>query len=411
MPITEAASLTRPARSPLARFWSLDPNVTFLNHGSYGVCPLPVREAQDRCRALMEQEPVKFFMSHLERLLDLSRRRLGPFLGASPTNLGFLPNATVGISTILHSIDFRPGDEILVNTHEYMSAINELARLQQRRGVRVVVQPVPFPISSPRQATEAILSGLSPRTRLAIVSHITSPTALVMPVEEIIPAIQSRGVDVLLDGAHSPGSIPVNLEQLGCAYFVATLHKWVCTPKGAGVLYARSDRQGALRPLALSSRAHQPRADRALFLRDFDYLGTDDYSPAICAPDAIDFGASLFAGGWPELMQRNHDLVCRARRHICDELGITDPAPESMVPTMASIPLPPIPERLRNAQTTYGDPLQDRLVKDYGIQVPVWTMDLTGQRLLRISAQAYNTFEEYVYLAGALKRELDAEQN
>lgn len=405
-----SAPAARPSRSAFSRYWSLDPNVTFLNHGSYGVCPIPVREAQDRYRALMEQEPVRWFMHHLERLLDISRRRLAEFVNCPPTDIGFLPNATVAISTILHSIDFKAGDEVLVNDHEYMSVINELRRMEGRRGIRVNYAQIPFPISSPKQAVDAILAKVTPRTRFAIISHITSPTALVAPVKEIVAALKARGIETLVDGAHAPGCIPVDIRGIGCTYYVATLHKWVNTPKGAGFMYAQADRQANLRPLALSSRGHQERGDRTLYLRDFDYLGTDDYSPVVCVPDALDFGASLLPGGWPELMQRNHDLAMRAREVICEVTGLPVAAPESMVPTMTTIPLPALPERLKNLPTIFGDPLQDRLVGEHRIQVPIWTNDITGMRAMRISCQVYNTIEEYRYLAQVLKAELEREQ-
>ncbi|MBX3364834.1 MAG: aminotransferase class V-fold PLP-dependent enzyme [Phycisphaeraceae bacterium] len=400
----------RSVRSPFGKYWALDPDMTFLNHGSYGVCPLPVREAQDRYRALMEQEPVRWFMSLLERHMDISRARLSELLRCPPECIGFLPNATVAISTILHSIDWRPGDEILVNDHEYMSVINELNRLGHRRGVRAVMPALPFPVRSSDQILGAILSGVTPRTRLVIISHITSPTAMVLPVEQIVSALRQRGIMTLVDGAHAPGCIPVDIQAIGCTYYVATLHKWLCTPKGAGFMYAHPSTHGALRPLALSSRGHQPHPTRPLYLRDFDYLGTDDYSPIACVPDAIEFWSNVVPGGLAEVMRRNHEMAVEARGLLCSVLGQVPACPDSMLPTMATIPLPPLPERYRNAPTVYGDPLQDRLVNEHRIQVPVWTSDLFGLRFLRISSQIYNTLDEYRYLAEVLRRELEREQ-
>ena len=409
-PAAPIAVPARPARSALAKYWSLDPDITFLNHGSYGVCPLPVREAQNRYRALMEQEPVRWFMQHLERHMDASRVRLSQLLNCPAEGIGFLPNATVAISTILHSIDFRPGDEVLVNDHEYMSVVNELNRLGHRRGIRPVLPSLPFPVQSPDQIVAGVLSAVTPRTRLVILSHITSPTALVMPVEKIVAALRQRGIPTLVDGAHAPGCIPVDINAIGCTYYVATLHKWLCTPKGAGFMWAHPATHASLRPLALSSRGHQPHPTRPLYLRDFDYLGTDDYTPIACVPDAIDFWTNVVPGGLPEVMQRNHAMALEARQILCKALGQTPACPDAMVPTMVTIPLPPLPDRLRNAPTVFGDPLQDRLVSEHHIQVPVWTSDLFGLRFMRLSCQLYNTLDEFRHLADVLRKELDREQ-
>lgn len=397
-------------RSPHAKHWLLDPGTTFLNHGSYGACPIPVLDAQTRYRREMEAEPVVHFLERCEQHLDRARSMWARELAGDETNLAFTTNATAAMSAIIHSIDWQRGDEVLVNDHEYMSVINDLRRLEQRVGIKVVTANIPFPIVSQDQALDAILTKASDNTRLAVVSHVTSPTALVLPIERIVKGLKDRGIETLVDGAHTPAQISINLAAIDPAYFVADLHKWACSPKGTGVLYARADKHDGLRPLALSSRAHEARPDRSLFLKDFDYQGTDDHTPLIASADALEFLASLEPGGLPALMARNHDLIVDARRIVCEAIGSMPACPEDMLGSMAAILLPPRPERLAQASCRFDDPIQDRLVEQHGIQVPIWINSLTGQRALRISAFAYNTLADYEKLAAALVEEIGREQ-
>ncbi len=392
-----------------APHWPLDPDIAFLNHGSYGVCPRPVLEAQARYRAQMERDPVSWFMRDQEPLLDASRQALSKLIHCAPADIGWTPNATVAIATILHSIEWREGDEVLACDQEYMSAINEVERLGERRGVRLVKPQIRIPVESEDEIVDRMLSHVTGRTRLAILSQITSPSAIVMPAARLTRELRERGVEVLVDGAHGPGQIEFDLQAINPTYYVATLHKWVCAPKGAGMSWVHPERQAAIRPVALSSRAHEERPWRSLYLRDFDYHGTDDHTAHICVSDAIAFMSGLLPGGLSELRERNHALVVEARDLICDALGLVRPVPESMVPMMATIQLPSVPESLKGKRTVFGDPIQDRLVREHKIQVPIWTNALTGQRFCRISAQVYNRIEQYERLAGALKEELTRE--
>lgn len=395
--------------APSSIHWPLDPDLTFLNHGSYGVCPRPVIEAQARYRMQIERDPVSWFVRDQEPLLDAARDALGRLINCRGSDVAWTSNATLAIATVLRSIDWREGDEILCCDQEYMSAINEIRRLETREGVSLVVAPLAFPIGGEDEVVDRIMSRVSGRTRLAIISQITSPSAIIMPVHRLTRELRARGIEVLIDGAHAPGQIEVDLAALDPTYYVATMHKWVCAPKGAGMLYVHPEKRATVRPLALSSRAHEERPWRDLYLRDFDYHGTDDYTPHICVREAIEFMGGLLPGGFEELRRRNHDLVIEARGLICSTLGLTPPLPESMCPMMATIQLPSMPESLRGKRCTFADPIQDRLVSAHRIQVPIWTNSLTGQRFCRISAQVYNKIEQYERLAEALKMELTRE--
>lgn len=391
------------------RHWSLDPSLTFLNHGSYGSCPRSVLEAQAEYRARMERDPVRFFKVDLERLLDGVRERIGQFVNCRAADVAPMPNATVALRTVIWNASLGPGDEVIVTDHEYMSIVNELERYCQVTGARVVQAKVPFPIQSPQQVHDAVMACVTPRTRLAIIAHITSATSLIFPMDTIVPALIDKGIEVCVDGAHTPGQIPVDIRGLAPTYYVGSFHKWLCAPKGTGFLYVRADKQQGYRPWALSSRAHKVRPERALYLRDFDYVGTNDYTGMLCVPHTIDAVAKMVPGGWAEVMRRNHELALVARDIVCKALDVGAPAPDGMHGSMASIPLPePSPEMLSRA-TDYDDPLQDELVNNHRIVAPIWRLSADNRRIVRVSAQLYNSRGQYEQLGRALATELAKE--
>lgn len=410
MSVTVPAPVRRPHPSPLASHWPLDPSVVFLNHGSYGACPTPVLEAQRALRDRMERELVRFFMVDLERQLDTVRERAASFLGCNPRDLALTQNATLATASAIHSLGLGPGDEVLVSDHEYSSTLNELARGARRHGYTVVNAGIPFPVSSPDELADALLAGVTPRTRAAVVSHITSSTALIFPIERIVNELRSRGVVTVIDSAHSPGQVACDIESLGADYCAGLFHKWCCSPKGAGFLWARPELQERTEPVALSSRAHIHRDDRSRFNCLYDYVGTDDPTAALSVPAALDFIASLHPEGWAGVRAHNHDLAVRGRRAVCERLGVEPPCPDDMCGSMGTIVLPGVGLDSGGIRPGgYEDPLQQRLVEKWGIQVPVWSLPSRRQRLLRVSAQLYNTIEQYEYLAEALAQELRAD--
>jgi isopenicillin-N epimerase len=389
-----------PSPSPLSSAWTLDPAVVFLNHGSFGATPRVVLAEQTELRTRIERQPVRFFIRDLEALLDDVRGALGRFLGADPDDLALVPNASTGVNTVLRSLDFRPGDELLTTTHAYNACANALAYVADRAGAKVVTARVPFPLDGPEAVVEAVLSGVTERTRLVLLDHVTSPTGVVFPVERLVPLLQARGVDVLVDGAHAPGMLALNLETLGAAYYTGNCHKWLCAPKGAAFLHVRRDRQDRIHPLVISHGRNAPRTDRSRFRLEFDWGGTDDPTAWLCVPSSLRVLEGLAPGGWPEVMARNHALAVAARRLVCEALDVTPPCPETMLGSLASVRLPDAEGPPRSFLST--EPLQDVLLTEKSIEVPVFRWPAAPSRWLRISAQLYNSIEQYGFLAQSL---------
>ena len=399
---------TPPPPGPLAEHFVLDPTIAFLNHGSYGACPRRVLEEQSRIRAHMEREPVEFFMVDMERQMDEARGRLAAWLGCDAAGLVPVPNATTGVATALWNHPLELGDEILVNDHEYSACISEAKRLAKTKHLTVREVSLPWPVQHEDQIVDALLEGVTPKTKLAILSWITSPTAIVLPAARLVREFRARGVEVILDGAHAPGQIDVDIESVSPAYFTANMHKWPCAPKGSGVLWIAPKYREGFEPLVLSARAHLDRPDRSRLLALFDYTGTSDYTAFLTAPAAVDI-ISEIGGGWDAIRAHNASLARRGRDIICERLGIEPPAPDTMLGTMASLVLPG--DGLASGGTRpggYEDPLQERLVRTHRVQVPVWSLPSRRARMLRISAQIYNTEAQYAHLADALAEELAA---
>ncbi len=389
--------------------WRLDPSVTFLNHGSYGACPEAVLAIQREWRDRLEAEPVRFLSDDLPALLDAARAAVGSFLHADPDGLAFIPNATTGINTVLSSLRFQPGDEILTDDHEYNATINAIRAVAARDGARVVIASIPFPIDEPAQALDAVLSAVTSRTRLVVVSQVTSPTALILPVATLVAELTDRGIDSLVDGAHAPGMLPVDLTGLDAAYWTGNGHKWLCGPKGTAMLWVREDRRERIHPLVVSHGANAPLAGRSRFRHEFDWVGTSDPSGYLALPAAIEWMARTAApagGGWPALMAANHSAVLAGRDRLAAALGVRVPAPDAMLGSMASLPVPHADPDDQAAET-----MRRSLAEQHRVQVPVvvWpvpaarTPGVEPQVLIRISAQRYNEPADFDRLAVAVR--------
>ncbi|MEO0631755.1 MAG: aminotransferase class V-fold PLP-dependent enzyme, partial [Planctomycetota bacterium] len=351
----------RPAPSPLAAQFGLDPDIVFLNHGSFGSCPALVLGAQRRHRDLMEREPVTYFMKTAFELMDRSRAAVAGLIGGSAEDFVFVSNATVAVNTIFENAatglglaedrPLGPGDEILANSLEYPACMANARRLAERTGasLRVVDIPRLDGAMTPGRFTELLIDGVTERTRLCLLSHVISPTGWVLPAAEIIRTLESRGVATILDGAHGPGCISIDINTIRPAFYTANAHKWLCAPKGAAILYVRPDLQEQFRPQTLSVYDEAPAGflDRSRYNRDFDYVGTDDVSARLAVADAIELVPEISVTTWSGIVERNHALAIEAAALLRDRLG-TDPCQtDDMVGPMAMIELPTIPEAHR----------------------------------------------------------------
>ncbi len=375
--------------SEFRQHWGLDPAVEFLNHGSFGACPTAVLKAQALLRDEMEREPMTFFTRTLLGYLNSARSAVAEFLGAEAEDLVFVPNATAGVNAVLRSLRFEPGDEILAANVTYCrKAVDFVA---DRSGARVVVADLPFPVNGDDEIVEAVLEKVTARTRIALLDHVTSSTSVILPIARLVAEIQSRGIDVLVDGAHAPGMIPLSLSKIGAAYYTGNAHKWLCAPKGAAFLHVRRDRHADLHPTVIShgyGRGLHP---------EFNWTGTGDPTASLCIPEAIRYLGRLVPGGWQEIMARNRALALEARRHLLRTLGIELPCPDSMIGSMASIPLPAFDDR-SSAPAQIGADLwtwfRERGVSAWFSPEPPY--------ILRISAHLYNDIGQFKKLANLL---------
>jgi isopenicillin-N epimerase len=392
----------RPPRSELAHHWSLDPGVVFLNHGSFGACPVEIQRLRQRLLDELEANPMDFYLRRYPDMIYRQWSRLEGFLGAEEGSIVFVENATEGVSTVLRSLDFGPGDILLTTTQEYFSSRNALFRRALGSGAGFAEVRLPFPAGSEDEVVDAVLHSVTERTRLVLLDHVSSPTGMVLPVKRIAAALAGMGVETMVDGAHGPGMLPLDLADMGISFYTGNCHKWLCSPKSCAVLYVRPDRQDEIHPLATSRLPEDFTTEFSPFQVEFFWGGTADPTPMLCVDACIEFMGSLLPGGWSEVMERNRSLASEAGRLLCSELGVEPPLPEGMTGALYPVPLPWKPFD-SPPSPTWADPLQDWLWREHGAEVPVTFVHGEDTRILRISAQLYNCIEEYGWLAGILR--------
>ena len=393
-----------PSRNELSKYWILDSNITFLNHGSFGACPKLILDEQTKLRRSLESDPVTFMESTVRELWAESLVRLSKFINADSEGMTFVTNATSGVNTVLKSLNLKPNDEIIVLDHSYQACWNAVDFITKKTGAKTVVATIPFPIDSNEQIIEEILQRVTERTKLALIDTITSPTGLRLPFEELVNELQSRNVDVLLDAAHGPGIVPLDIKKMNPAYVTGNAHKWLCTPKGSAFLYIREDRRNRIRPLSVSHGASVSGTDQERFRFKFDWTGTQDPTSWLCIPSAIDHIGGMLSGGWPAIMDYNTNLAIQGRNLLLEVLGTRKPSPDSMIVGLAAILLPGSGVLTNSALEP--DPLHTLLFEKYRIQVPVFGWPHHNKRYLRIASYLYNSLEEYEYLAEVLKKEI-----
>lgn len=377
--------------------FALDPAVCFLNHGSFGACPRDVIAAQRALQDEMEAQPVAFCAHAAQsKRHRASRRALAAEVGAHPDDLVHFVNATQGLNAVAKSLDLAPGDQILTTDHEYAALKKTWAQVCRDTGAEVRQVTVPLPLTSEAAFTETVLAGIGPRTRVLFLSHITSPTALLFPIERAVAEARARGIWTVIDGAHAPGQIPLDLDALGADAYAGNCHKWLMAPKGAGFLHVRRDRQAQIRPLVIS---HGWTADAAEpgpfgntgFIDQMEAQGTRDATAWFAMPAALDFRR---AHDWPAVITRCADLATRTAERVAEMTGLPPlSSPAFRAPQMAAMRVP-------DCDTVV---LHDRLLAVHGIEIPV--IRWRDRCLVRLSVQGYVTEADCDRLAAALAAE------
>ncbi len=380
-----------PSTNAWAGRWTLRPDTVYLNHGSFGPSPDCVIEASRQFQRRLESQPMDFLIRELGPLLADARRQLGRLVGVSADDLVFVDNATFGMNVVAASFPLQAGDEVLLNDHEYGAVFRVWEAACQRAGARVVRRPLPLPVRSADEAVQTLLAGVTPRTRLLVTSHVTSPTALVLPIEAICREAQQRGVAVCVDGPHAVAMRPIDLQSLDCDFYTASCHKWLSAPFGSGFLYVHARRQAAVRSPVVSWG--RPLASESASWRDeLVWLGTRDPSAYLAVPAAIAF---LDEVGWTRFREQTHTLAQYARAALADLTGLTPLTPDddAWYGSMVAAALPP----------GEAEALHQSLRARYGIEIPV--IDWQGQRLIRVSCHLYNTQRHIDALIEALAAE------
>ena len=374
----------------LRPLFMLDPKVVFLNHGSFGACPRPVFETYQDWQRELERQPVEFLGRRFEGLMHEARTALGEFVGADADDLVFVPNATTGLNIVARSLRLPAADEVLATDHEYGALDRTWRFLCQKWDALYVRRPIPLPITSSEDLVEAIWAGVNPRTKVLFLSHITSPTAIIFPITELIARARAAGILTVIDGAHGPGQIPLALEELGADFYVGNCHKWMMTPKGSAFLYARRDVQPLLEPLVVSWGWDAVEPGPSPFIDHHQWQGTNDIAAYLSVPAAIRF---METHQWPRVRERSHDLLQAARREIAEITNLPPIAPDSgeWYAQMAAFPLPRCDTEL----------VKRRLYDEFHIEVPIVTWN--ERPLVRVSLQGYNTPADVGVLTGALR--------
>jgi len=383
-------------------------DTTYLNHGSFGPTPRPVRERYQQLRDDLASQPMDFFLRQYDPLLESARRSLGDFIGAEPSNLAFVENATYGMNVVAKSFPLSAGDEVLLPDHAYGSVTRIWQRECDERGASLRTVALPNKerksneplLTEPAEIVEAVISAVGPRTRLLVISHITSVTALTFPLQEICAAMKERGVSVCIDGPHAIAQLPLSLEELHCDYYTASCHKWLSAPLGTGFLYVAPHRQAELKPPILSW-GRLPSGKEDSWQDEFDWKGTSDVCGCLSLPTAIEFLQNV---GLAAFRERTHALACYAREtlsHLSFDAPLTPNSPFTPLSAtendyrwfgcMALVPLPKVKPRIA---------LQQRLWRDAQIEVPI--VEFRDDLFVRVSCHLYNQTSEIDRLANTL---------
>ncbi|MCJ7716714.1 MAG: aminotransferase class V-fold PLP-dependent enzyme [Anaerolineales bacterium] len=370
----------------------LDPEIIFLNHGSFGATPKPVFEAYQGWQRKLESQPVKFLGREIQDHFRYARQQLAVYLGADPSNLVFIQNATFGVNIVARSLNFQEEDEVLTSNHEYGACENVWSFMNKKTGVKIVQQKIPLPLGSPDEIVDIFWQGVTDHTRLIFLSQITSPTAVRLPVEKICQKARDSGLLTLIDGAHAPGQLDLNLEKIGADFYTGNCHKWLLAPKGSAFLHVLPERQDLIDPLVVSWGWGEncPYENDSQFLASLEWTGTIDPAAYLSVPAAIEFQEK---NHWKDVREDCQELLDKTLAQIEERTGmpsIYGSNPGNSI-QLGAAELPP---------GCQADKLQSWLYDKHKIEIPV--IDWENRWFIRPSVQGYNTREELVQLVEAV---------
>jgi isopenicillin-N epimerase len=374
----------------LKKLFLLDPHIHFLNHGSFGACPIPVFQAYQKWQIRLENQPVEFLGREIITHMGKAREKLAKFVNCQPDELVYFPNPTTAINMIARNLALQPGDEIFATNHEYGAMDRTWRFIAEKTGALYINHPIPLPMTTKEEFIENFWSGVTENTKVIFLSHITSPTALTFPVEEVCHRARSSGIFSIVDGAHVPGQISLDLERIGPDVYTGACHKWLCAPKGSAFLFARKEVQSILKPLVVSWGYQAEEPGPSQFIDYHEWQGTRDMSAFLAVPSAIEFQEKY---EWEDVRKDCHELLLSALNEINQLTGLAsiDSTQKNGFSQMASIQLPNIDEKL----------LKHRLYDEFRIEIPIFTWE--NYKLLRISVQGYNNEKDIQALIRGLK--------
>jgi isopenicillin-N epimerase len=379
-----------------------------MDHGSSGACPTEILEHQNKLRWDLDRGSPEFFLSSWSGRHRASKEALARFVNADVGELLLTPGSTLGLNIVTQSQLFQPGDELLTTNHAYSSVVLLLRHVAERDGANVVIAEVPFPVASPDEILDSIMARVTPRTKFAIIDHIVSRTGLIFPIKRIVAELAARGIDTLVDGAHGPGQVAVDLHDIGAAYYTTSCHKWMCAPRGVGFMYARRDRLDRLQPLIVARSGHWRDNNGEQYTQlehKFEWNGCHDPSGLHSLPKVIEFLETVIPGGHAAVVARNHQLAVEARHKVLEILGIDSPCPDDMIANMVVFPLPDsvLPEQAGVL------PLFKTLWEEHRAEIQCYHWPKYPKRIFRFSVQLHNSIEQYLWLASKIRKALDEE--
>ena len=366
----------------------LDPDITFLNHGSYGACSKPVFKEYQDWQQKLENQPVQFMTNQVYSAMEKSRESMSQFVECDEEELVFFQNPTTAVTNVIYNLDLKPGDEVLMSNHEYGALVRAWKMWGKKTGVKIIQQDISMPVTTEENFIEDFWTGVTDQTKVIFLSHITSSTALIFPIEKIIKLAKEQNILTIIDGAHVPAHIPLNIHELGCDFYTGACHKWLCAPKGSSFLFVKKEHQDWVKPVVVSWGKDGDDPSPSEFIQNFQWQGTRDMSAFLTIPTAINFYIKEIRP-----YQESCKKIIQDTYSEFPSVLNTEPisAGREWLAQLVAHPLPKnIPSNLKK-----------RLWKEYQIEIPVF--EWSGQEFVRVSIQVYNTQKDVDLLMSALR--------